>query len=417
MYVQIGDENDLARIYTNLGSALENLDFPEDTVVSCYAKSIALRSQINDSSGIIAPLLNLGGFYFKLDNFKKLESTITQTAAYKKHFSAQDFATFYYLNTFLAEHKNNYPTALKFYKLYHLYTDTVQQIESAWLSTKAESDIELEKKESRLNLLQKENDLSKIKTRQQRIIIIAISAVSFMLILALLIAVRFFYNRQRLEKRLRNREVKLASVANLVRGQEDERLRIAKDLHDGVGNNLAIMKAEILKENTAYNKDYLAALVTQTSEEVRNITHDLMPIAIKKLGLTEALNDLVVKWKHTNQLLIDVNYEGEINIDKNTSLTLYRIIQELLKNAVTHGLATYVVIILSQTEKELTLIFEDNGVGTTVEKSTEQTGIGLQNVAHRVSYLNGEMTISKQTKGLKYTFIFRENRHENLNSR
>src|SRR5690606_19800386 len=116
--------------------------------------------------------------------------------------------------------------------------------------------------------------------KQQEIIFILLSTAAIITIITLALIAFYFYKRQLLEKKIRNREVALASVSNLVRGQEEERLRIAKDLHDGVGNNLAILNAEILKFKPASNNKYLASLVAQTAEEVRNITHDLMPVAI-----------------------------------------------------------------------------------------------------------------------------------------
>lgn len=414
LYAEVGNSEDLARIYNNLGSALLELHYPSDTITHCFLKSIALKSESLDSAGMVSPLINLNMYLLQVSDYKNLISYSLELDPFKKYFTIQDNASFYYLKSNIKQHQGDLASALEYYKLFYLYNDSIVQKENDWQLSKAESEVELEKKQNRINLLQKEHAFAEDKTIQQRYVIISISALSTTLIFALLIVIRFYKKRQRLEHRIRTRDVKLASVSNLVKGQEEERLRIAKDLHDGVGNNLAMIRAEILKNNN--NKDYLAQLITQTAEEVRNITHDLMPVAIRKFGLIEALNDLTEKWKHTNQVFIDVNYETEIKIDKNVSLTIYRIVQELINNSITHGQASYIIIMISQKKGALTLIYEDNGNCFDEDLCNQKTGIGRENINNRVSYLNGTLEISKKSSGLKYTFVFRDHINENTDS-
>jgi signal transduction histidine kinase len=416
LYLTVGDAHDLARIYNNLGSALEKSDYDEDTIAGCYERSVFLKKSLADSSGIVSPLINLASYYLRMQQFDKTKFHINRLNRLQEYFDVQDFATFYFIQAAILQNEGKFKEALEQYKLFYVYTDSLTQIERNWQLTKAESEVEIEKKENEIKLLQKEHDLTEIRTVQQRYTILAISVVSFALILILLVVARFYYNKQRLEQRIRNRDVKLASVSNLVKGQEEERLRIAKDLHDGVGNNLAMVKAEIIKNSTGENKDYLAQLVTQTSEEVRNITHDLMPVVIRKFGLVEGLNDLIEKWKHTDQVFIDINYENHPQIDKNASLTIYRIVQELIKNSITHGEANYIIIIISQNKDGLTLIYEDNGSGMLLDETDINIGSGIQNINNRVSYLNGTMYTNSETSGLKYTFVFKDLKYENTNS-
>jgi len=417
VYAGLGYKGDLARVYNNMGSALEHIDpNVSDTIVYYYKKSASIKKELSDSVGIIAPMLNLSTYYIKKESYDLAKELVDQLYKYQSFFSNQDFANYYLTKSLIAEREGNHKISLANYKLYHNYNDSIQAIELKWQSTKAEQEIELEKKQGTITILEKEHAFAEAKTEQQRLIIILISVASTISIIILVLITNYYYKRQQLEKKLRNREVALASVSNLLKGQEEERLRIAKDLHDGVGNNLAVINAEILKNNSHENNLYLANLVKQTSEEVRSITHDLIPVAIRKFGLKEGIDDLAKKWKHASQVLIDVNYQGKISLDKNYSLTIYRIIQELIKNSVTHGGANYIHILISQINQDLNLVYEDTGTGFEVESLKNSEGIGFQNILNRVSYLNGKMDIESGTKGLKVSFVFTNIINEGFNS-
>jgi len=416
-YSALGLTEEISKAYNNIGSALERLELSPDSVISYYNKAIIIKLKYQDSVGVVAPLLNLSGFYIKNNQYSLAVNYINQLEAFEPYFSNQDLATYYYIKSVLAEGNHDLSKSFAFFKLFHNYSDSVFLEEKIWRTIEFEQDVELENRQNKITRLEQEHEIDEAKTQQQRITIILISTVSVVAIIILVLFVNYYYNRQRLEKRLRNREVSLASVSNLVRGQEEERLRIAKDLHDGVGNNLAMITAEILKPKGLDNPAYLATLIQQTSEEVRNITHDLMPVAIRKFGLKEALTDLVEKWKHTSSVLIDINFEGALKLDKNSALTIFRIIQELIKNSITHGQAEYIHLLINQNSKEMNMIYEDNGKGFDLNELKTKEGIGFENIINRVNYLDGTMDIKKSSKGLKFSFVFINLKDEGSNSR
>jgi signal transduction histidine kinase len=192
----------------------------------------------------------------------------------------------------------------------------------------------------------------------------------------------------------------------LLKGQEGERARLAKELHDSVGNNLSFIKSETLR--LAHDNVYLISLISQTAEDVRSITHNLMPTVIRKFGLVQGLKDLVDKWQRNSTVLVDLNVDHNIKrYDENIELAIFRIVQELTSNAIKHGESNYILIEIKTKPDGLHMLFEDNGNGFDVENATQTGGLGFQNINNRVAFLNGEMSASSTSSGSKFLFLFK----------
>jgi signal transduction histidine kinase len=187
-------------------------------------------------------------------------------------------------------------------------------------------------------------------------------------------------------------------ISSLVKGQENERNRIARELHDSLGNTLAILKnkAQLLR---AQDPEILN-LVKLAAEEVRTISHDLMPESLLRFGLYDALEDLKKLWELNENIIIDLNVPAEINdhfSDEQTQ-TIYRILQETIKNAVQHGKATFMVIQFNFEDGDsLNIMIEDNGIGFDPKKRKD--GIGLKNIENRVHFLRGFINIESSNNG------------------
>ena len=193
----------------------------------------------------------------------------------------------------------------------------------------------------------------------------------------------------------------------MVNGQEAERSRIASDLHDSLGGMLSTLKLqydslqidhEDLTEDKSYNK--IMSLIDEACKDVRDIARNLKPTALEKLGLTAALKDLINRYSSNGTLDISLhtnNVDGKLN--EESKLHVYRIIQELLNNALKHANASEIAVQVNSTQEELMIMVEDNGKGF-VRQNVEK-GLGLGNLESRVNVLKGEMmidsTISKGT--------------------
>lgn len=188
------------------------------------------------------------------------------------------------------------------------------------------------------------------------------------------------------------------STQAILEAEEKERTRIAKDLHDSVGQ---MMSAARMNLSSYYNQAQPAAgeqeeslrkiirLVDDSCREVRAVSHSMMPAAMMKRNLPEAIRELINRIE-SPQLRIHFHTEGEPGEQENqTSSILYRVIQECVNNVIKHAGASELDIALLYDHEGISVTIEDNGKGFNLERLPEGAGIGLQNMRARVEFLKG----------------------------
>ena len=212
--------------------------------------------------------------------------------------------------------------------------------------------------------------------------------------------------RKRAETALQNREQELRALAgSLLTAQEDERRRIARDLHDDVTQRLAILSIEIGKlaggaDPSVEARARLRSLqkqVVQISQEVRRLSHGLHPAVIEDFGLSTALEELCEEFGKAPG--ITVRFDGPIDdagLSRDAAACLYRIAQESLGNAAKHGRATEVRVALSAKGGTMQLLVTDNGAGFSGEPWRSRVGLGLVSMKERVRLVNGTFTITSR---------------------
>jgi signal transduction histidine kinase len=198
---------------------------------------------------------------------------------------------------------------------------------------------------------------------------------------------------------------RLAFAQQLIENQENERSRIAANLHDSLGQNLLAIKnqahlaLQTTSENTALNRrlEDISATALSALQEVRQITHDLRPYQLDRLGLRQAIIALVRQVSETSPLELACNVDpidriftgdGEINI--------YRIVQEAVTNVLKHSQATEATVVLRQDDHHLVISIRDNGRGPqpgTGRDPNSPTGFGLSGIAERARIMGGEMEV------------------------
>ncbi len=200
---------------------------------------------------------------------------------------------------------------------------------------------------------------------------------------------------------------KMSSMRSVIEGQEIERERIAKDLHDSLGGLLSTIKLQFdqvrsRNEELGQLKEYNKAhkLLDIAVEEVRTISRNLQPGSLHNLGLVPAIKDLINRFEGDGSPYIDFQYyQMPEKIDKMISLSVYRIIQELLTNSLKHAQAHEILIQINTEEDELVIQYEDDGVG--FDQHHLKRGMGLENIRSRVSYMHGTITMdSEKGKGM-----------------
>jgi PAS domain S-box-containing protein len=202
-------------------------------------------------------------------------------------------------------------------------------------------------------------------------------------------------------------------LSAVIRGEEKERERFAKEMHDGLGPLLSTIKLYVNElDSVALSEEERKMLINQSNELIdeavnatRTISNNLMPTIIHSYGLVKAIRTFCDKVNKTNKLSIKFEtHDLDQNMDNNLQLILFRVISELINNTIKHAQATEVNILLSKSDGIISLFYKDNGVGFVVNEviEAENKGMGLKNIISRIKSINGLYTFSS-APGLGFT--------------
>lgn len=248
------------------------------------------------------------------------------------------------------------------------------------------------------------------------ILTLVLGTLGMLVMLVGIIAFAFLFQRKLIKKERAYRDVEkllqkqeLQSAYKLIEGQDEERKRIAAEIHDNVGNVLATLKifSDIVveKEHTPEIRLLnikINDIVEELTKSIRKISHNLDSSTLKNFGLSVALQQLCQAIQDSGRLQISCIVDLQKPIEGDPSLQIYRIVQELFTNTLKHAKASKVRFEITQLNGEISIIHEDNGVGFDPKK-TFNSSMGLQNIKSRTTRLNGEIKILSSNSGT--TFI------------
>lgn len=234
--------------------------------------------------------------------------------------------------------------------------------------------------------------------------------VAMVVLLLISLMIFIFYNNKKKrivqDKKLHEQELKQIAqkqqinVYNaMLEGQENERRRMAQDLHDGLGGMMASVKlkmSDIIGECDEPTRTELHNAVSgldRSIDELRRIARNMMPDTLVRFGLRTALKELCDSLKSPSLEIEFQSYNLDEDLSEPVQMTIYRIIQELLTNAVKHGKASNILVQCSQNESRIFVTVEDDGQGFDPNKINHKDGIGLKNIRNRIDYLNGKLEI------------------------
>lgn len=188
--------------------------------------------------------------------------------------------------------------------------------------------------------------------------------------------------------------------------QEDERTRLARDLHDDLGGTLSIIKLNItafqhkvlkLTENDRIFYDQTIGMIEKACADLREISHNLMPKNFEQLGLIETLNEHFRTLNHSGKIAFEFVFQVEHPIESAMEITIYRIVNELVNNIIRHSFASKATIQILSFDERISIMAEDNGIGFNPE--IDKKGLGTQNILSRVNYLNGKIQVDSNQNG------------------
>lgn len=185
----------------------------------------------------------------------------------------------------------------------------------------------------------------------------------------------------------------------LFEGEQNERIRIARDLHDGVGQMLSVVKMNLSLLDTQEPSVIKALdLVGKTIDEVRNVSHNLIPEELN-FGIFPALENLMEKINPSGGTKMEIHIPQEVRelkFETQNALSIYRIVQEVVNNMIKHAGASLIDLSIEKISNNLKIVIKDNGHGMDVNAMNRSEGIGWKNVNARVNLLDGKIKVQSE---------------------
>ena len=290
--------------------------------------------------------------------------------------------------------------SLDHYKSHIAFRDSVNNLETVQKIADQRTEFEVNLREKEINLLEQSQLLDRIY--------IAVAVIMLILSVVVLLYFRQRFRTARLvaasERKEHDEKIKdllsgqeTKALQAMVQGQEDERKRLAQELHNHFGSLLATIKVNVngIDENAISNHGTLSTLVDQACSDIRNMSHALNMGISEDFGLVPALKELTTHLRESGGIAVEFSASmGNGQLESESEILTYRIVQELLSNALKHAEATKLSVMLTCFDEDhlINIMVEDNGKGFDPNKtrSTSQ-GMGLSSLKQMVADMDGEI--------------------------
>ena len=381
-----------------------------------YEKCISEATITNTKIQVISNQRMIGVCYVRLGEYANarkyflmaLPAAIAGGHLKSKIEILQDLAT--------TEDKDNKPAAAyKYLKEVVALRDSFNMENTKKSIAEIENKYQATEKSKTILQLEKDKQIQQLSLRQKSVYNYFLLALIVALLIAAILAYRNIRQRSFLVKKeteLQNQKIRelekdkqLVAVDSMLKGQEDERSRLAKDLHDGLGGLLSGVKFSLsnMKDNLIMTPENMTVfersldMIDTSIKELRRVAHNMMPEMLTKFGLDEAVKEYCNSVNATNLLKVKYQSVGlENRVEGPIEIIVYRIVQELLNNTLKHAAATDVFVQLVREENRLSIVVEDNGKGFDTVLATESKGAGWMNIRSRVDYLKGQLDIHSE---------------------
>lgn len=379
-----------------------------DQALINYNAAIAIAAQIHDRYNSINALFGKYDVLYSLRKFNEAKSVAY--TIYKLNLSINDTIAFDRIGIYKSLYEvekavGNSAGALNWLERYSNLSDSIHKQEEKIKLNNLEVKYQAEKKEKEILQLQNTSKQQQLILNHNRLILVFL--ITALLLAGLLLFVYFLIARNR-KRTARQKEImhrqellqkenenKLHVYNAMLEGQENERRRLSSDLHDGLGGMISGIKLNLQSEAEAYpGHERLQTIIGKMSDavrELRRIAHNLMPENLLRFGLQAALTDLCQRSQHPGTSVSFYAAGLNAGLSQQEQLAIYRIVQELLNNAMKYASATEILVQCIQVEDQLSITVEDNGIGFDIGQLQQKTGMGLFNVQNRTRYLKGTM--------------------------
>ncbi len=387
-YFQAFAQNLLANTYSRVKQP--------DSAQYYASRSLAIARRLN-----VNWLIAMNHFYLGLvEQFKNHPQAAL--AAYRKSYGIARSEKNVALLRELSKHSADSYSRMGDYK--RAYQASLETLEFAnqFYSSEQTKSIRLQELDSQIKTLAVEKQLVEQQSRHQQILNLTLAILLIVSVLGV-VSLVFLRRQQKLIARQQGviaqqqiRQLELKSLRAMIEGQEGERSRIARDLHDGLGIQLSRIKLFVeahQEQLPASVREPLNQFLDEACTETRLISNDLRPYALSTFGLIPALEDLVQKLNLVNRTKLVLEHYGEIPaLGDEASVMLYRVVQELLNNALKHAHANTITVQIMANDEILLVSADDDGQGYDFgDHSATAKGNGIANIQSRITYLGGQV--------------------------
>jgi two-component system, NarL family, sensor kinase len=415
-FLEVDDSVTLSYLYSNLSLLYYKSNQP-DSMLYYSTSALEIQLKTKDRYGSGASYSNLGlvakdkGEYKEAIKYYKKSSIEYQKVNFIRGYSIslRELAlSHYFLNSFDSAAYYFYAYDSIGHHLFHQdYEDKILELETKFKTAEIERDNALKQAE--------------IENNQQRLTLLYFTLAALLLI-SLSVYVYINQRRKRLKvEALRNQEIANQKIQDLLQtqeikttyalleGQDKERKRIAIELHDNLGSILTslnmfsdALQARIDPKEIKNIANRISETSVLANEEIRKISHSLDSGLLKHFGLKAAIKQLIEAVESAKKITFNLELQIGDDISNEKGLEVYRIIQELVNNALKHAQCSKIHLEINQINNHLSIIYEDNGVG--FNQNTITHGMGLKNILNRAERLDGEFNM-ESTPGKGSTFI------------
>jgi signal transduction histidine kinase len=396
----------LQTAYQNISQEYFELDKIDSS--SLYAqKSLQTAIALNSIDGIANANWQLARIAIEKKEYRLAEEYMEECSSYfLASENPADQMSYFDVMRELMVAQGKYKEAYGYFEKYKSLNDTLLNSERARQFSEREARYESEKKDNQIQLQK-----SLIKQKNTLNYLLIASAAVFLLV-SLLIYRNYRQNQKLQHQRISEleKEKQLAATEAVLKGEEQERTRLAKDLHDGLGGMLSGIKYSLIsmQGNMVMTPDNAMAfersmdMLNSSIREMRRVAHNMMPEALVKFGLDTALKDFCNDITQSGALQVSYQSIGlaDAVVDHTMAITVYRIVQELINNSIKHAVAKTAIVQVSKTDNLLSVTVEDDGKGFDTSVLKRSKGIGWSNIQSRIDFLKGKIDVqSADNKG------------------
>lgn len=378
-----------------------------DSSIENKKRALTLMQKIRNQYEITSLTEDIGFDYLQKGAYNDAKYYLTQSISLAKQFGLDQIKQYGLENMVLVEEKlGNIPAAYQYLKEYTTLKDSLEIRSNKNYLFELEAKYQNANKELQIAQLESEKKIHELALKQNKIWNYILIAASITLFIIGSLTYRNHKHKQTLQQqRIIELETQqqLAATEAILKGEEQERTRLAKDLHDGLGGMLSGIKYTMshMKQNLIMTPENQQAfersldMLDSSINEMRRVAHNMMPEVLLKFGLDAALHDLCQQTNETGAIELKYQSIGIKNktFEQTTAIHIYRIVQELINNILKHANAQQAIVQISNDENTIHITVEDNGKGMPENKQQFSKGIGWNNIYSRVDYLKGKVDI------------------------